>query len=93
MRTRKYRNSMCLYLDVADNVRDAFDWPYSVFRNRNTHVCFEKITPTRILMLSENKKRISASFPVKMLEICLPKYSFKEKYGGYSVYLLRKIVA
>ena len=65
MRTRKYRNSMCLYLDIADNVRDAFDWPYSVFRNRNTHVCFEKITPTRILMLSENKKEFQRRFRSK----------------------------
>ena len=39
------------------------------------------------------QKRISASFPVKILEAYLSKFTSKEKSGGYSVYSYSRIAS
>ena len=63
-------------------ITHAFDWPYSGIRIRtftSKNYSYENVDAIRI------QRRFSASFPVKTLKITVPKFSTKEKSGGYSV--------
>ena len=64
----------------------------TLFRNKYKNVYFLKLHHQNFDAIRKQRK-ISASFPAKMLLIYLPKFISIEKSGGYSVYSYSRIAS